>query len=106
MICSRLLWITSGLLAVISYWNLLTFNKIAASFPPRSSEDQLFRQSQRYEGIRNALLTAGYTEGMLGFITNRDLKFQASTAGDDLRWSQAYFLMLPWIVLHGTRAVS
>jgi hypothetical protein len=48
----------------------------------------------------------GYRDGTVGFITNRDLKPQQNTADDGLRWAQVQFILVPWIVLHGTRSVS
>jgi hypothetical protein len=106
MIRSILLWLTGAVLVGISYWNIWTFDRSTADFPPRNSETEVVAQSARYEDIRNRLLALGYRTGTIGFITNRDLKSQQNTDEDGKRWSQAQFILVPWILLRGKRSVS
>src|SRR5947207_10280043 len=106
VIRSSLLWLSSALLVVISYWNIWSFAEFVPTLPARNSQNQLIVQSARYESIRNELLKAGYRSGTVGFITNRDMRSEQSTDEDGFRWSQAQFILLPWIVVHGNRSVS
>ena len=117
VIRSALLWLTSALLVVISYWNIWGFGRYIALLADRHSQDEVVFQSARYESIRNELLKAGYRSGTVGFITerharavsvviDRDLRSAQSTDEDGFRWSQAQFILLPWIVAHGNRSVS
>ena len=106
MIRSILLWLATALLVVISYWNVWSFDRIAGELPPRNSQNEVASQNNRYEGIRNLLLAEKYQVGTIGFITNRDLNSQKNTAEDDFRWSQVQFILVPWVVLRGTRSVS
>src|SRR5947207_13848621 len=106
VIRSSLLWLTSALLVVISYWNIWGFGRYIALLADRHSQDEVVFQSARYESIRNELLKAGYRSGTVGFITNRDMRSEQRTVEDGFRWSQAQFILLPWIVVHGNRSVS
>ncbi len=99
-------WLTAAFLVVSTYWNILSFDRAAAGLPPRNLESEGVIQETRYERIREILLAAGYRTGSIGFVTNRDLESQEHTNEDENRFALAQFVLVPWIILHGTRSVS
>jgi len=104
MIRSVLLWLVGAFLVVSTYWNIWSFHRHAADLPPRNSE--MPAQEARYASLQQILVAAGYRNGNIGFVTNRDLKSERNTGEDDKRWGQAQFVLVPWILLRGTRSVS
>ena len=105
VIRSSLLWLSTAVLVIVTYWNILIFDKSASDLPPRNTSDVVV-QEFRYEPIREILADTEYRTGMIAFITNRDLKLEKSTLQDDLRWSQAQFMLVPWVLLRDMRSVS
>ena len=104
MIRSRLLCLITGFLVVTTFWNIWIFDKRAVAVPRLG--DEVVAQEGRYTDLRLRLLEAGFRSGYVGFITNRDLRSEPTTPEDDKRWLQAQFVLIPWIVLHGSRSVS
>ena len=92
-------------LIVCTFWNLWTFTRNVAELPPRNSDD-LVVQHDRYRGIRDALLRSGSAKGYVGFVTNRTLQSKPETSDDGKRWSQAQYVMVPWILISQERAVG
>ena|SRR5690349_16467971 len=104
MIRSILLCFTSAFLVITAFWNIWIFNR--RSIELARSTDEVVTQETRYTDLRLRLLAAGYRSGNVGFITNHDLRSEPSTVEDEKRWVQAQFVLLPWIVLRGSRSVS
>lgn len=99
---------TSLVVVFCAYWNMWTYEKSVASLPDRNS-DELVVQEDRYRPIQQMLIEARYRSGPIGFVTNRDLKpgpNRANREEDGNRWSQAQYVMVPWILLRNGRAVS
>jgi hypothetical protein len=87
-------------------WNILEFDRrVLDGVPPRNA-DELVMQESRFADLRIALLSAGYRSGPVDYLTPRDLTSAAPTPEDNIRWAQAQYVMLPWILLHQRHGVS
>ena len=95
----------AAILIVCAYWNIWTFIRNVGDLPARDSND-LIVQEERYRGIRESLLAAGYGKGHIRFLTNRTLNSEPETGEDDYHWGQAQYGMAPWILLMNGKAVG
>ena len=93
--------IAGAAIVVCAYWNVASTYVAADQLRPRENDD-LVRWEQRFQPIRLNLLSAGY-RGEIGFITKRDLREQAWTFDDMVRWQLTQYQMLPWMVVHGKK---
>jgi len=98
-------FLAGTILAICAYWNVWTFDNRVANLPARDS-DVLVVQEARYKPIRQKLAELGYGSGNIAFLTNRGLRSESTLGEDDQRWTQAQYVMVPWILLRNTRSVS
>jgi hypothetical protein len=90
---------------VIAYWNVWRSLHSMANIRPRSG-DELVILEDRYSSIRETLLSTGYTQGPVRFITNRELNNEPPNSDDDLHWLQGQYVFVPWILVRNKKALS
>lgn len=85
------------LLLISSYWNIWVFDRGVSSLS--RSTDPVVISEDRYGRIRLQLIAAGYNDGPIGFITNRDLNSEPRRPEDGEAWARANYAMVPWTVV-------
>jgi hypothetical protein len=89
----------------IAYLNIWTSLHGIANIRPRSG-DELVILEDRYRSIRETLLSIGYTQGPVRFITKRELNNEPPNSDDDLHWVQGQYVFVPWILVRNKKAFS
>src|SRR5258705_1292840 len=106
MIRSILLSLVSAILVLSSYWNIFTFSiESLRNLAPRETED-LFIQEDRFRGIREHLIALQNRDTPIAFVTTRDLRAETPKPEDDVRWSQAQYVMFPWLLVRNKKTVG
>jgi len=95
-----------GLILVFgTFWNISVFTvETLKNLTPREA-DELSIQENRFKPIRERLISLTYS-GKLEFVTTQDLRSEATKPEDGLRWSQAQYVMLPWVLVRKSQTVG
>jgi hypothetical protein len=99
---SILTFVAGGLLAICGYWNIVATYQLESGIPARDTNEIVVKE-RRFQPIRASLINAGYSGG-LGFIREGDLQGRPWSLEDGKLWGQAQYVMLPWLLAHGSRA--
>ncbi len=105
MMRKALQFVSTAAIVVCAFWNIGKFDSEIAGMRLRDA-DALVVMENRYSGMRESLLGAGFTKGTVEFITNRDLTQSRRTEDDDAHWGEAQYIMAPLVLQHSRRTLS
>jgi hypothetical protein len=91
-------YLTGIVLVVSACANIWHFREYVSNLPPRESDDRIIWE-RRLDGIRDALLKAGYTTGNIGYMPAGVLNGNKRTAKEDVDWVQVRYALIPLNVL-------
>lgn len=81
--------------------NIWQFNQNVWNLPPRESDHRIIWE-QRLSGIREALRSAGYARGNIGYMPAGVLQGKPRTEREGVDWVQVRYAMIPLNVLQDT----
>ena len=85
-------------IVLIAFWNIFFVSLTAIRMPAREAEDVTVLEGD-YAPVRQILIDRGYRDGPVDIINPRVLKGEPNVPGDDGRWSQAQYVMVPWVLV-------